>query len=267
MTVDAKGESMEKLFAMNKEELMKSLREESFNGLESRLYTLKSVLENEGDAFGLFHNNTKPEEMSTLTQVHSESLQWLSENGEQSTLEQIQEVAKRINDIEKPIKDRLAYNKLKSNSLSDLQRALFAGRTFLQQARKNLTTTDESRYSFKEIDEFEAHLFKTENWLRPLMRKDEESKPWEEGAFTPQDLESAGKSVQSYFMELVNRKPAQSTTSSSSSFTSSSTTSTPSESLSTTSTSTSTSTSTPTSTADENANETQKSYHHEHDEL
>lgn len=262
MTVDAKGESMEKLFAINKEELMKSLREESFNGLESRLYTLKSVLENEGDAFGLFHNNTKPEEMSTLTQVHSESIQWLSENGEQSTLEQIQEVAKRINDIEKPIKDRLAYNKLKSNSLSDLQRALFAGRTFLQQARKNLTTTDESRYSFKEIDEFEAHLFKTENWLRPLMRKDEESKPWEEGAFTPQDLESAGRSVQSYFMELVNRKPVQSTTSTSS-VTSSSTTSTPSESLSTTTTTTTT----PTSTADENANETQKSYHHEHDEL
>ncbi|TIC74054.1 actin-like ATPase domain-containing protein [Wallemia mellicola] len=219
MTVDAKGASIEKLTKLNYAEKLKALREESFNGLESRLYVLKDVLANDEEKFGAFHNVTQAHELEELKKAHSEALEWVDSEGWSATLEQIQEVASKISSLETPIKERLKKQQVKAAALGDLQKALFAGRTFLQQARKNLTTTDESRYTFKEIDDFEAHLFKTENWLRPLMRKDEAAKPWEEGAYNASELEKAGRSVQDIFMELTNRKPAKKTSTESASST------------------------------------------------
>lgn len=271
MTGDTKGSSMEKLFALNYAETMKSLREESYNALESKLYLLKDVMENEEGKFGAFHNATQAHELEALKNAHSASLTWLEEDGWSATLEQIQEEAAKIVALEQPIKDRLKSVQVKAGALSDLQKALFAGRTFLQQARKNLTTTDESRYTFKEIDEFEAHLFKTENWLRPLMRKDEQAKPWEEGAYTATELEGAGRGVQEYFIELTNRKPAKKTstesatekaTESSQSSQSSSTPATESSQSASDS-----SQSTQSTSSESKSTETSEPAHHTHDEL
>ncbi|TIA74880.1 hypothetical protein E3P91_00681 [Wallemia ichthyophaga] len=207
MTVDLKGESMDKLMALNYAEAMEGLREETFNGFESKLYMLKALIENVDGKYDAFHNATLPEEMRALESAHATALTWLDEEGWSATLEQIQKEATKIGTIEQPVKERIRNGQVKAAALGDLQKALFAGRTFLKEARKNLTSTDESRYSFKEVDEFEAHLFQTENWLRPLMRKDGEAKPWEEGAYTATELEVAGRSVQNFFMELTERVP------------------------------------------------------------
>ncbi|TIA89771.1 hypothetical protein E3P99_01912 [Wallemia hederae] len=269
MTVDAKGASMEKLFALNYAETLKSLREESFNAFESKLYVLKDVMANEEGKFSAFQNATQPHEREALQKQHAASMAWLEEEGWSASLEQIQEESKKIIALEQPIKDRIKNVQVKGDALNDLQRALFAGRTFLQQARKNLTTTDESRYTFKEVDEFEAHLFQTENWLRPLMRKDEQAMPWEEGAYTATELENAGRSVQEYFMELTNRKPVKKTSESASTSATETAESAESTSASASATSATSESAHTTSTPESKSTETSTSEagHHTHDEL
>ncbi|KAG8930515.1 lumenal Hsp70 protein [Tulasnella sp. 418] len=208
LEADDKNKAMGRLVAIEAAEKAKARREEAYNHLEGYLYRLRDLLE--GDSKSPFMDFSQPAERELLTQKLAEGFEWLAENDKADATE-LWKKRDELEAVEHPVIARYKEAETGPKALSNLQKALFAGRTFLKEARANHTAENEAgtpnKYTAAELDSVEALLTEAESWLSPLIEQQKKLTKREDPVLKTADMDARGKVVQSTVTKLMKRKP------------------------------------------------------------
>ncbi|KAK4186246.1 putative heat shock protein family 70 protein [Podospora australis] len=113
-------------------------REEFFNQLEGYTYTIRDLIENED-----FVGASTAEERATLEQKTSDASDWLYGDGADSTLAEIKERLKELQNIVQPIQKRIEEAAKRPALIKDLQEALNQTKTFVADVKKQIAEHEE----------------------------------------------------------------------------------------------------------------------------
>ncbi|KZT50948.1 actin-like ATPase domain-containing protein [Calocera cornea HHB12733] len=226
LTKEQKRESRQRLTAINAAEQAKRRREEERNQLESYLYKLRDVLQ--ADEETVFMTYSSGEERDTLSRILAEVSSWMHENAETADLPSLKEKRAALDTAEHPIQARVKEAQEWPQHLSDLQRALTAGRIFLTGALENRTTDDPENpplYTDEELENVKTILQDNEKWLRDALEANKDRPKHLDATVKTWEMRSRGILLQDTVTKLTRRKVPKKPKKTSTTATSSSTTS------------------------------------------
>lgn len=232
-----KLESRQRLRSVDNIEKQKRLREEARNSLESYIYRLSDLLQ-EDNAQTPFYEFSKAEERQLLRRKLDDVVVWLGDAGEDADTAELWSKRGELEAIERPIQNRNMEYSAAPQAVQDLQQAIYAGRVFLASARENMTleaaTGIPSKYTIEELEKIEKQVNEIASWLEEGIKKQNLLPKNEDPVLLEKDLRTRGVAMQKDVLKLLRRKAPKVKPSSSSSEGSSSTRSTSSTSSGTT---------------------------------
>ncbi|GLB44149.1 putative heat shock protein 70 family protein [Lyophyllum shimeji] len=209
MTVDEKKAARGRLRAIDAEEAAKNRKEEARNTLESYLYRLRDLLDDE-DRDTPFKKCSKESERQAITEKLEESFSWLHERGDIAETSQFLDKRITLEAMEKPIIHRYQEIEAFPQALNNSQMWNWSTRLFLQEARQNLTAEMEadlpSKWTKEELDALEKQLKEHETWLHTWVEKQKTVKSNENPVIETAEMKARAKVLEQNLMKLYRRK-------------------------------------------------------------
>ncbi|KZO97580.1 HSP70-domain-containing protein [Calocera viscosa TUFC12733] len=207
LSKEQKRESRQRLVAINTAEHAKHRREEERNHLESYIYKLRDVLQ--ADAETVFMKYSSAEEREALSRILAEVSSWMHEEAETADLGSLRGKKAALEAAEHPIQSRVKEAQEWPQHLSDLQRALTAGRIFLKGAFENRTTDDPENpplYTDEELGNVKTILEDTERWLGDALEAIKDMPEHLDAPIKTWEMRSRGILLQDTVTKLTRRK-------------------------------------------------------------
>lgn len=245
-----KAGSFERLRLIVHEARQRALRDTAFNELESSVYRSRDMMQD--DALAAARTN---DEAQRVLSKADELGTWLSTEADQADAKTIQKRQRELDALVSPISRRMSEAERRPAIVADMRTTLQRARTFVDEAKANLTQAlaqkSASKYTAAELDTLDAQIRKDATWLEDGVLAQDKRKLQEEPVLFVSDILARDQKLQDTVKRLSRRripktrpKKSSSTTSASSSTSTSSTTTTPATSSSLTSSTTSAGTST-----------------------
>ncbi|KAL1405468.1 lumenal Hsp70 protein [Vanrija albida] len=220
LTKEEKRVTRERLSSIATFEAAMKARAEARNMLEGYLYRLQNLLSDDAENRAL-HEFAKPAERSTLSKLVEETFEWLHDHADDADVKTLLEKRTALETIESPIVVRFKEAQTRGPAIDNFQQAMFAGRHFLVEARKNRTAALEAvanapadkpaappKFTEDELDEVKVMLKDYEVWMDGLMETQvqlEEDKTSDPVIFTA-ELDDRGKRLQAHVLQLESRR-------------------------------------------------------------
>ncbi|KAJ8481302.1 hypothetical protein ONZ51_g6075 [Trametes cubensis] len=212
MTVKEKRAGRDRLLAVDAEETSKRKREEARNTLESYIYKLRDLLEDESSE-APFVKCSQTQERKAIAEKVDETLVWLQDHGEDA--DTIEYIDKRtaLESLERPIVHRYKEIEEFPKALNNSQMWNWSTRLFLTEAKMNLTKELEEgtvgRYTKEELDDLEKTLKDHESWLNEWVEKQKKVKMNEDPVILSSEMRARAKVLENHLQKLVKKRPAK----------------------------------------------------------
>ncbi|WVW83006.1 hypothetical protein I302_105022 [Kwoniella bestiolae CBS 10118] len=236
MTGEEKRTTQARLQSIANFESAKFSREEARNLLEGYLYRLSGLLSPDSELRAL-HEYATQAERDKIRVLLDKTMEWLGDHAETADEETLKGKRSDLESLELPVVKRYKEYLHRPKALEAFQKAMFASRSFLSEARQNNTqalklaeeATDElpaipPKYTEEELKGVEDLMKENEVWIDGLMKEqvkiedDKTSDP----VIQAGELDERGKKLQMTVLRLINKKPPRRPRPSSSSSSSSS---------------------------------------------
>lgn len=209
MTVDEKKQARSRLRAIDLEEAAKNRKDEARNTLESYLYRMRDLLDDENkDA--PFKKCSKESERAAIAEKLEDSFTWLHDRGDIAETSQFLDKRISLEAMEKPIIHRYQEIEAFPQALNNSQMWNWSTRLFLTEARQNLTAEFEadlpSKWTKEELDGLEKTLKDHESWLNEWVEKQKSVKPNENPVIETTEMKARAKVLETSLMRLYKRK-------------------------------------------------------------
>ncbi|KAI0331368.1 actin-like ATPase domain-containing protein [Cubamyces sp. BRFM 1775] len=212
MSVKQKRAGRDRLLAVDAEETTKRKREEARNTLESYIYKLRDLLEDESSE-APFVKCSQTTERKAIAEKVDETLVWLQDHGEDA--DTIEYIDKRtaLESLERPIVHRYKEIEEFPKALNNSQMWNWSTRLFLTEAKMNLTKELEEgtvgRYTKEELDDLEKTLKDHETWLNEWVEKQKKVKMNEDPVILSSEMRARAKVLENHLQKLVKKRPAK----------------------------------------------------------
>ncbi|KAJ3743119.1 Hsp70 protein-domain-containing protein [Lentinula detonsa] len=230
MTVEEKKKARSRLRALDLEEAAKVRKEEARNNLESYLYRLRDLLDDENKDTP-FKKCSRPSERQALADTLEETFFWLHDQGDDADTSVLLDKRIALETLERPIQHRYQEIEAFPQALNNSQMWNWSTRLFLTEARQNLTREMEadlpSKWTKEELDGLEKTLKEHETWLNIWVEKQKSVKSYEDPVIETTEMKARAKVLETHLQKLAKRrvpKPRKTSTTSSPSSTSASST-------------------------------------------
>lgn len=207
LSKEQKRESRSRLVAIDNAERAQRRREEERNQLESYIYKLRDVLQSDPETVFMVYSTT--EERDALSNILAEVTSWMHEEAETADLSSLREKRSALEGKEHPIQNRVKEAQEWPQHLSDLQRALTAGRIFIKGAYENRTNDDPENpplHSDEELENVRTLLEGTENWLQDALDANKDRPKHLDAPVKTWEMRSRGILLQDTVTKLTRRK-------------------------------------------------------------
>ncbi|EJU00266.1 actin-like ATPase domain-containing protein [Dacryopinax primogenitus] len=207
LTKERKRKSRQRLMALDAAEQTKRRREEERNQLESYIYKLRDVLLSDAETVFIVYSSEA--ERAALRSVLEEVTGWMHEAAETAELVLLREKRAALEAAEQPIQSRVKEAQEWPQHLSDLQRALTAGRIFLTGAFESRTSDDPENpplHSDEELENVKTILEDTEHWLQEALVANKNRAKHIDATIKTWEMRSRGILLQDAVTKLTRRK-------------------------------------------------------------
>ncbi|KAG8842725.1 lumenal Hsp70 protein [Serendipita sp. 405] len=202
------GESRQRLVAVDAAEKLRHKKEEARNMLEGYLYRLRDLLD--GDETSPFMLFSKPEEREKLEAKLSENFRWINEGADEAEIKELWSRRDDMEVIEKPIQFRYEEDKAAPKELENIQKAVMAGKAFLESALQNRTMeTKESlphKYTMDELEDVKTRLKETVEWLEEGITEQKKLAKNDDPVLISAEMKARGVTLQNHVLKLTKRK-------------------------------------------------------------
>ncbi|KAG5646180.1 hypothetical protein DXG03_004233 [Asterophora parasitica] len=209
MTVEEKKKARSRLRAIDQEEAAKTRKDEARNNLESYLYRLRDLLDDENQDTP-FKKCSKESERQVIAEKLEGSFTWLHDRGDIAETSQLLDKRISLEALEKPIIHRYQEIEAFPQALNNSQMWNWSTRLFLTEARQNLTAELEadlpSKWTKDELDGLEKTLKEHESWLHTWVEKQKTVKPNEDPVIETTEMKARAKVLETSLMKLYRRK-------------------------------------------------------------
>ncbi|ORY24982.1 heat shock protein 70 family [Naematelia encephala] len=210
MTGEEKRTAQARLISIKAFESAKTAREEARNLLEGYLYRLSGLLASDADNRAL-HDYATQQERDVMNKLLRETSEWLSEHAEHADEKTLRVKRAELEKLEKPIIVRFNESRTRGKAIEAFQQAMFAGRSFLVEARKNNTIALESaasaptdkpvappKYTDDELKVVEEIMKENEVWMDDKMKVQVtlDGDKTKDPVILSKDLDEKGKKLQ-----------------------------------------------------------------------
>ncbi|KAF5376021.1 hypothetical protein D9615_007709 [Tricholomella constricta] len=209
MTVDEKKKARSRLRAIDLEEAAKNRKDEARNNLESYLYRMRDLLD-EDNKDSPFKKCSKESERQAIANKLEDSFTWLHDRGDIAETSQFLDKRISLEAMEKPIIHRYQEIEAFPQALNNSQMWNWSTRLFLTEARQNLTAELEadlpSKWTKDELDALEKTLKEHESWLHTWVEKQKSVKSNEDPVIETTEMKARAKVLETSLMKLFKRK-------------------------------------------------------------
>ncbi|KAJ4481128.1 Hsp70 protein-domain-containing protein [Lentinula aciculospora] len=223
MTVEEKKKARSRLRALDLEEAAKVRKEEARNALESYLYRLRDLLDDENKDTP-FKKCSRPSERQAIAEKMEETFSWLHDRGDDADTSVLLDKRIALETLERPIQHRYQEIEAFPHALNNSQMWNWSTRLFLTEARQNITREMEtnlpSKWTEEELDGLEKALKEHETWLNIWVERQKSVKSYEDPVIETTEMKARAKVLETHLQKLAKRrvpKPRKTTTTSSSS--------------------------------------------------
>lgn len=222
LTKEEKTQTNQRLRAVASYEGAMRAREEARNMLEGYLYKLQNLLSGDEVEHKNLHAFSTKTERKHIKDLVDSTLEWLHEHADDATVHALIGKREAIEAREQPIVTRFDEFEKRPTAVVNFRTALYAGRAFVDEARKNNTLALEEaksapadqpvappRHTDAEIQGIEDIIVEGGKWLDDLMEKQmqlNEDKTADPVIFV-KDLDERGQKIQAAVLRLTSRKP------------------------------------------------------------
>ncbi|KAG6857031.1 hypothetical protein H0H87_010704 [Tephrocybe sp. NHM501043] len=209
MSVEQKKEARSRLRAIDQEEAAKTRKDEARNTLESYLYRLRDLLDEENKDTP-FKKCSKESERQAITNKLEDSFNWLHDRGDVAETSQFLDKRITLEAMEKPIIHRYKEIEAFPQALNNSQMWNWSTRLFLAEARQNLTAELEvdlpSKWTSDELDGLENTLKEHESWLHTWVEQQKTVQPNEDPVIETTEMRARAKVLETALQKLYRRK-------------------------------------------------------------
>ncbi|KAG6911087.1 hypothetical protein DXG01_004602 [Tephrocybe rancida] len=209
MSVEQKREARARLRTIDQEETAKTRKDEARNTLESYLYRLRDLLDEENRDTP-FKKCSKETERKVITEKLEESFTWLHDRGDVAETSQFLDKRISLEAMEKPIIHRYKEIEAFPQALNNSQMWNWSTRLFLTEARQNLTAELKadlpSKWTKDELDSLEKTLKDHESWLHTWVEKQKTVQSNEDPVIETTEMRARAKVLESALAKLYRRK-------------------------------------------------------------
>ncbi|KAF5391958.1 hypothetical protein D9757_003269 [Collybiopsis confluens] len=209
MTVTEKRESRSKLRAIDLEEAAKARKEEARNNLESYMYRLRDLLDEENKDTP-FKKCSQPSERQALMEKLEETFMWLHDKGDHADTSVLLDKRIALETLEKPIIHRYQEIEAFPQALNNSQMWNWSTRLFLTEARQNLSRELEadlpSKWTEDELDALEKTLKEHETWLNIWVEKQKSVKSYQDPVIETTEMKARARVLETHLQKLAKRK-------------------------------------------------------------
>ncbi|KAJ7585017.1 Hsp70 protein-domain-containing protein [Mycena floridula] len=214
MTVKEKQESRSRLRAIDLEESAKNRKEEARNTLESYMYRLRDLLDEENRDTP-FKDCSQEKEREAIAEKLVETFTWLHDKADMAETSQLLDKRNALETLERPIIHRYQEIEAFPQALNNSQMWNWSTRLFLNDARQNLTAEMEadlpSKWTKEELDALEKTLKEHETWLNTWVEKQKSVKKFEDPVIETTEMKARAKVLETHLQKLVRRKVPKTT--------------------------------------------------------
>ncbi|KZT68073.1 actin-like ATPase domain-containing protein [Daedalea quercina L-15889] len=209
LSMAAKRTSRSRLAAIDNDEAGKRRREEARNSLESYLYKLRDLLDDDNPESPFVKCSQEPERRRIAESLKDTSA-WLSDYGDDADTKEL--VAKRsaLESLEKPIFVRYEEVKEFPHTLNMSQLLNWQTRMFLKEARDGLAAAEAggppSKWTAAEIEGLQQTLEEHEIWLNEWVEKQKKVAMNEDPAILTSEMRARAKPLENALLKLKNKK-------------------------------------------------------------
>ncbi|KAI3608795.1 hsp70 family chaperone lhs1 [Moniliophthora roreri] len=209
MTVEEKQKARSRLRAIDADEAAKNRKEEARNTLESYLYRLRDLLDEENKDTP-FKQCSQPSERAKLTEKMEETFSWLHDKGDIAETSQLLDKRIALESLERPVIHRYQEIEQFPQALNNSQMWNWSTRLFLTEAKANLTAEEAaglpSKWTKDELDALEKTLKEHETWLNIWVEKQKSVKSWEDPVIETTEMRARAKVLEQHLQKLMRRK-------------------------------------------------------------
>ncbi|THU97845.1 actin-like ATPase domain-containing protein [Dendrothele bispora CBS 962.96] len=209
MTLEQKQSSRSRLRAVDLDEAAKVRKEEARNTLESYLYRLRDLLDEENKDTP-FKQCSQPSERTALIEKLEETFEWLHDRGDFAETSQLLDKRNALETMERPIIHRYQEIEAFPQALNNSQMWNWSTRLFLTEARQNLTAEQEaelpSKWTKEELDSLEKALKEHETWLNTWVEKQKSVKSNQDPVIETTEMKARAKVLQTQLEKLWKRR-------------------------------------------------------------
>ncbi|KAJ3715730.1 Hsp70 protein-domain-containing protein [Lentinula raphanica] len=209
MTVEEKKKARSRLRALDLEEAAKLRKEEARNTLESYLYRLRDLLDDDNKDTP-FKKCSQWSERQALAEKMEETFSWLHEQGDDAETSVLLDKRVALETLERPIQHRYQEIEAFPQALNNSQMWNWSTRLFLTEARQNLTQEMEadlpSKWTKEELDGLEKALKEHETWLNIWVEKQKSVKSYEDPVIETTEMKARAKVLETHLQKLAKRR-------------------------------------------------------------
>jgi hypoxia up-regulated 1 len=230
MTADEKRAARSRLRAIDHLEAAKNRKEEARNSLETYLYKIRDLLDDENPE-SPFKKCSQESERKQIGEKLEELISWVHEEGDTADTTHLLDKRNSLEVLERPIVHR--YKEIESfpQALNNSQMWNWSTRLFLTEAKANLTAEEAaelpSKWTKAELEGLEKALKDHERWLNEWVEKQKAVKMNEDPVIETTEMKARAKALETHLQRLVKRRIPKVKKTASSSATSSTQVSTP----------------------------------------
>lgn len=214
LTPEEKREARSRLRAIDLEESAKTRKEEARNSLESYLYRLRDLLDEENKNTP-FKECSQESERKAIQDKMEETFNWLHDKGDIAETSQLLDKRNGLETLERPIIHRYQEIEAFPQALNNNQMWNWSTRLFLAEARQNLTQEEEaglpSKWTGEELDALEKTLKDHESWLGTWVEKQRSIKRNEDPVIETTEMRARAKVLEQHLQRLFRRKVPKAT--------------------------------------------------------
>ncbi|KAK0549883.1 lumenal Hsp70 protein [Tilletia horrida] len=206
MASDEYRASKDRLYSLDRAAERRSEREEARNQLESYLYRVRDLLDDDKS----FEAASKPAERETISAKLSELQSWVSGDGDGADTALLRLKRASLETLVKPVEKRLTQASARTTAFSKFEKVQVEADAFLLEARANLTSAlakgEGSKYSAAELDSLDRTLTKDGKWFKEGVEAQKKRGPNEDAAINVEEVEKRAKKISDTIAKLKRRK-------------------------------------------------------------
>ncbi|KAH8822683.1 Hsp70 protein-domain-containing protein [Flagelloscypha sp. PMI_526] len=209
MTLEQKQAARARLRDIDLTEAAKTRKEEARNSLESYLYRLRDLLDDDNKDTPFKKCSQESERRSILEKLDS-TFEWLHDKGDYAETSELLDKRNDLESFERPIVHRYKEIEAFPSTLNSSQMWNWHTHLFLTEARENITKEAEaglpSKWTSAELDTLEKTLKDHEKWLDVWVEKQKSVKMNEDPVIETTEMKARAKVLETALQKLWKRK-------------------------------------------------------------